>query len=415
MITIIKKIIFFGLILALTTSAFGQEKLDDYLQIAGKNNPELQAKFNTYMAAMEKVPQVGTLPNPTVAFGYFVLPAETKVGPQRAKINLSQSFPWFGLLKAKEDAATQKAKAYYEDFENAKSNMFFEVKTTYYNYYFMNKAIQIIKDNIRILDVFKRLSLVKIESGKASSVDELRVELELNDLENQLALASDKQHVLKVKFNNLLNRDTNSEIQIRDTLLQDKLPAEKSELLTEIFNENHELKSIDFALNSFLNQEVVAKKEGMPKFMIGLDYTLVDKVSNSTMVNNGQDVFMFPSIGISIPLYRKKYKAMIQEVKYQQEATSFKKEAKKNSLNTIFENTFKDYNDADRRISLKEKQAKIAKKVLDLLMTSYSTNATEFIEVLRVERQLLNYELEYQKAVTDKNASTAFITYLLGK
>ena len=391
-----------------------QSELDNYLQIAGKNNPELQWKFNTYMAAMEKISQVGSLPDPTIAFGYFVLPAETKVGPQRAKINLSQRFPWFGMLKAKQDVATQQAKATYEEFENAKSNVFFEVKTAYYKYYFVTKAIQIIKDNMRILDVFQRLSLVKIESGKASVSDELRIELEINDLVNQLALATDKKNVLKVTFNNLLNRDTNLAINIPDTLTQDDLPVEKSELLAKIFNENHELKSIDYTLNSFLNQEVVAKKDGMPKFMVGLDYTLVDKIPNAAMANNGQDVFLFPSVGITIPLYRKKYKALIKEAKYQQEATSSKKEAKKNSLNTIFENSLKDFNDANRRISLNEKQSKIAKKVLDLLITEYSTNSTEFIEVLRVERQLLNYELEYQKGLADKNASIAFINYLIG-
>ena len=49
--------------------------------------------------------------------------------------------------------------------------------------------------------------MVKIEAGNASIVDELRVELELNDLENQLALFLDSKNVLQVAFNNLLNRN----------------------------------------------------------------------------------------------------------------------------------------------------------------------------------------------------------------
>ncbi len=185
------KIIFLSLILMLSTSLFSQENLNTYLETAAENNPGLKAKFNDYMAAMEKVPQVGTLPDPSVAFGYFIQPVETRIGPQRFKLNLAQSFPWFGLLSAKEDVATEMANAKYEEFENTKSNIFFEVKTTYYNYYFIEKAIEITKENIKILEVFKRLSLVKIEAGNASIVDELRVELELNDLENKLALFLD--------------------------------------------------------------------------------------------------------------------------------------------------------------------------------------------------------------------------------
>jgi len=292
--------------------------------------------------------------------------------------------------------------------------LFFEIKTAYYNYYFIEKAIEITEENIQILGVFKRLSLVKIETGKASIVDELRVELELNDLRNQMALLSDTKQVLQVKFNNLLNIENSGYIEVPETLWQEELSLDKQSMLDSIYNTNHELKSMDHKLNAFVNQEVVAKKEGLPMFTLGLDYTIIDKNPMSSAIDNGRDAFMFPSIGIKIPLYRNKYKALIKEAKYLQEAELSKKEEKKNTLSTVYENTYKDFSDSDRRILLNEKQAEIAKKVLDVLMTSYSTDSKDFEEVLRIERQLLKYELEYQKALTDKNAAIAFIEYLLG-
>ncbi len=407
--------LFLSVLMVFAFRAVAQEQLKNYLEVAGKNNPGLKAKFSDYMAAMEKVPQVGTLPDPTFAFGYFVQPVETRVGPQKWKFNLSQSFPWFGLLSAKKDVATEMANAKYEVFENSKSNLFFEVKTAYYNYYFIEKAIEITQENIQILEVFKRLSLVKIEAGKASIVDELRVELELNDLQNQLALLTDTKQVLQIKFNNLLNTEVTNEINVPMTLWQDELPLDKQAVLDSIYSSNHELKSIDFKLNAFVNQEVVAKKEGLPMFTLGMDYTIIDKNPMSTAIDNGKDAFMIPSIGIKIPLYRNKYKALIKEAKYLQEAELSKKEDKKNTLSTVFENTHKDFSDSDRRILLNKKQTEIAKKVLDVLITSYSTDSKDFEEVLRIERQLLKYELEYQKALTDKNAATAFVDYLIGK
>lgn len=414
MTTQIYKIISLSILLMLGFISNGQESLRNYLETAAQNNPGLKAKFSDYMAAMEKVPQVGTLPDPSFAFGYFIKPVETRVGPQNWKFNLAQSFPWFGSLSAKKDVATEMANAKYEVFENAKSNLFFEVKTAYYNYYFIEKAIEITKENIQILEVFKRLSLVKIEAGKASIVDELRVELELNDLNNQLALLSDTEQMLQVKFNNLLNVETSASIEVPDTLWQDELPLDKQAVLDSIYSTNHELKSMDHRLNAFANQEVVAKKEGLPMFTIGVDYTIIKKNPLSTVADNGKDAFMFPSIGIKIPLYRNKYKSLIKEAKYLQEAEQSKKEDKKNTLSTVYENTHKDYSDSDRRILLNEKQSGIAKKVLDVLMTSYSTDSKDFEEVLRIERQLLKYELEYQKALTDKNAAVAFVEYLIG-
>ena len=390
------------------------EDLDEYLRIAAENNPGLKAKFNDYMAAMEKVPQVGTLPDPQFAFGYFINPVETRVGPQRVTLGLKQAFPWFGLLSAKADVASEMAKANYEIFENVKSNLFFEVKTAYYNYYFTEKAIQITRDNMQILRIFKNLSLVKIEAGNASIVDELRVELELNDLENQLALFIDSKKVFKNKFNNLLNRENSLLINVPEDLWEDELPEENLTLLDSIYNKNHEIKSIDHRLNAFLNQEIAAKKEGLPKFNIGINYIIVDKNSNSTASDNGNDALMFPSVGVTIPIYRRKYKAMIKEAQYRQGAEVARKEDKRNTLNNVFMNTYKDYSDSERRIFLNKKQSGIANKVLDILITSYSTNSKDFEEILRIERQLLRYKLAEQKAITDKNAAVAFVNYLLG-
>ncbi|HHD82684.1 MAG TPA: TolC family protein [Bacteroidetes bacterium] len=413
----INKILKISLVLLLSFSGIAQENnevLEEYLKIAAENNPGLKAKFNDYMAAMEKVPQVGTLPDPQFVFGYFINPIETRVGPQRATLGLKQAFPWFGLLGAKADVASEMAKANYEIFENTKSNLFFEVKTAYYNYYFTEKAIQITRDNMEILRIFKNLSLVKIEAGNASIVDELRVELELNDLENQLALFIDTKKVFKNKFNNLLNRDNSIIIDVPENLWQDDLPNENLTLLDSIYSNNHEIKSIDHKLNAFINQEVAAKKEGLPKFNVGINYIIVDKNPGSTASDNGNDALMFPSIGVTIPIYRRKYKAMIKEAQYQQVAEVARKVNKQNTLNTVFVNIYKDYSDSERRIFLNKKQSGIANKVLDILITSYSTNSKDFEEILRIERQLLRYKLAEQKAITDKNAAVAFVNYLLG-
>ena len=313
------------------------EALDNYLVIAAENNPGLKAEFNDYMAAMEKVPQVGTLPDPTFAFGYFIKPIETRLGPQRASFGLNQAFPWFGSLAAKRDVASSLANAKYEVFENSKSNLFFEVKTMYYNYYFTEKAILITKENIEILRIFKNLSLVKIENGNASIVDELRVELELNDLENKLALFIDTKNAFQISFNNLLNREKYAIIDVPATLPINNLPYEKVSLLDSIYASNHEIKSIDHKLNAFLNQEIAAKKQGGPSFNVGFNYIIIGKDPNSVASDNGKDAFLFPSIGISIPIYRKKYKSLIKEAQHLQEVEIASKQNTKNTLSSIFE------------------------------------------------------------------------------
>jgi len=391
-----------------------QENLNNYLTIAAKNNPGLKASFTNYLAAMEKVPQVGALPDPKIAFSYFAQSVETRVGPQKWKASLAQAFPWFGLLKAKKDVATNFAKAKYEIFENEKSNLFFEVKTVYYNYYYIKRSIAITKENLKILKIFKNLALVKVEAAEVTIVDELRVELEINDLENKLALLKDTKKVIATNFNNLLNRDVNAAILVPADLWQENLPVEINNIIEGIYDNNHSLKSIDQKILAFANQEIVAKKSGLPKFTLGLGYVDVAKNKFSSPIDNGKNAY-FPSVGLTIPIYRKKYKAMLKEATLLQAKAKSDKKERRNNLSTLNKRVVKDYNDSERRIVLNAKQTHIAKKALDVLLTSYAANDKNFEEVLRMERRLLKYELAYQKAITDKNAAVAFVNYLLGK
>jgi len=410
------KLLIISILLAITGTLSGQEILDKYLETAANNNPALKAKFNEYMASLEVVPQVGILPDPQLAFGYFIMPVETKNGPQQAKISLNQMFPWFGTLNVKEDVVLNMAKAKFENFEEIKSKLFFEVKSSYFDLYFIKQSIDITIKNIRILETFKNLALIKIEAGKASGVDELRVEMELVDLENNLALLKDRWFVYSVKFNNLLNVDENSTIEIPDTLWADDLAYTRQEVLDSLKLNNHQVLNLNYMINSFQSKEKLAKKNGLPNISVGIDYISIGASDNAMTDANqdGKDAILFPKIGITIPLYRKKYTAMVKEAVFMQQATEDKKTDKINKLESVFEKGYSEYLDADRRIVLFQKQLQLAVKAISILESEYATNGRNFEEILRMEKRVLKYSLELEKARADKQASIAFINYLMG-
>ena len=414
-----KKIIYIlGLLLLISgTIAYSQELLNQYLETAAENNPALKAIFNEYQASLEVIPQVGALPDPQVTFGYFIQPVETRYGPQEARFSVSQMFPWFGTLNAKENVAIQSAKAEYEAFKEAKSKLFYEVKSAYFDLYVTGQAIQITEDNLEILKSFNRLAMINIEVGKVSAVDGLRVEMEQADLENQLALLKDTRFAQTVKFNNLLNIENESAIILPDTLWNNSFMLSKIALQDSILQGNHQLSELDFQEEALNYKEEVAQKSGNPSFNIGMDYIAIGKTDNSMVSSglSGRDVIMFPKIGITIPLYRNKYKAMVQEVVYLQQANSEQKTDKANMLETVFENAYKEYNDADRRIELFQKQTMYALQALRILESEYTTGKSDFEELLRMERKVLKYRLELEKARADKQAAISFIYYLMGK
>jgi cobalt-zinc-cadmium efflux system outer membrane protein len=389
-----------------------QDELNSYLETAAENNPALKARFNEYMAALQVAPQVKALPDPQVAFGYFIRPVETRVGPQRLKISASQMFPWFGTLKTKESAVVQAAKAKYELFEETKSKLFNDVKATYFNLYFNKKAIGITKENIGILNTFRKLAIIKVEAGMVSPIDEYRIEMEINDLNNQLALLKDKNTVLEVTFNNLLNVKEDVPVATPEMLWTDDFSFSKQAALDSISLNNHQLLGLEFQQEALRLKKKVAELMGKPGFKVGLDYAIIGKGDNNLA---GTDAFVFPTVGVTIPLYRNKYKAMVQEVIYLETAKSDEKANKSNVLETLFEGGWKDYLDGDRRIELYLSQLGLAQNSMTLLEIEYSTGNKNFEEILRMERKVLTYNLELEKAKADKQAAILFITYLMGR
>jgi len=403
-------IIGFCLLIPLVASA--QQELDNYLVIAAENNPGLQVKFKEYMAALEVAPQVNALPDPQAAFAYFISPVETRVGPQQFRFSASQMFPWFGTLQAKENVANQAAKEKYEAFLESKSRLFNEVRSNYYNIYFNRRAIEITAENLGILGSFKKLANIKVETGKVSAVDGYRIEMEIGDMENGLALLKDNQHLLEVMFVNLLNADSELEISTPEILWTRGIGLRKDQVWDTINSNNHQLLAISLQQDGLTFRKELAEKTGKPDFSIGFGYTMVGQGEDNLA---GTDAFVFPNIGITIPLYRNKYRAMVNEVVYLQEAKESEKIDKINFLEILLEKSWKDYMDSDRRIELYINQQELAEQSLKLLETEYATGNKNFEEILRMERKLLAYGLELEKARSDKQAAISFINSLMGK
>jgi cobalt-zinc-cadmium efflux system outer membrane protein len=389
-----------------------QAELDHYLQIAARNNPGLKARFNEYMAALERVPQVSALPDPQVAFAYFISPVESRMGPQRFRITASQMFPWFGTLQAREDVAVHMAQASYEAFEEARSGLFHEVRSGYYNLYFNRKALDITRKNLDLLASFRQLAQTRVESGHASALDQYRIEMESGDLENMLARLADQEELLKVMFNNLLNVDRGQPVETPDVLPEITLEIGREEVLDSIRILNPQLKALALEQEAERYREEVAGKMGKPGFSLGLDYIAIGEGPDRLP---GTDAFAFPMVGITIPIYRSKYRAMVNEAVYMQEAKGAERDEKFNVLETLLEESWKEYLDADRRIKLYQAQIGLADQSLHLLETDYASGNSDFEDLLQMERKLLNYALELEKARTDLQAARSFIHYLMGK
>lgn len=385
---------------------------ESYLQEAAENNPAVRARYAEFEAAMQRAAQANYLQEPTLSIGYFIAPVETRVGPQRARFSLSQMFPWFGTLAARHDAAALMAEAKYQEFINAQNKLFYDVKSAWYPLYEIEQKLQLQRENKEILRIYKNLSITAFSNNKGSMADAMRTDIMLTDIETEIEILEALKHPLLVQFNNLLNRPDTTDVIVPDTLMLLSIPPEYRR--DSLWANNPVLKSYDLQIQSAAVQEKLARKEGMPRLGIGVDYVVVDKRDDVVMPDNGSDVLM-PMVSLSLPIFRGKYRAGVKEAIYKQEALEASREDYRNDLVSSYENTIYQLYKAAQMVKLYEAQIVKTKQITELLLKTYSNSGKDFEEVLRAQQQQLKYEIGRAGAIKDFYIALAKLDYLTAK
>ena len=72
-----------------------------------------------------------------LTYAYFIEEVETRVGSQQQRLSLTQTFPWFGTIAARSDAAAAAAQAARKRYDAKKLALFDEVKEGFYEYVYL--------------------------------------------------------------------------------------------------------------------------------------------------------------------------------------------------------------------------------------------------------------------------------------
>lgn len=476
------KTAFYRILIAITIVTVGSaemssqqlpDSLADYLGIAAENNPAVQQKLFEYQAALQKIPQAGSLPDPQLIAGFFLKPMELMSGNQVADFELMQMFPWFGVLRNAKDEMSLMANAKYELFRDARAQVYYDVQRTWYELFRIRAGRRISEKNISLLRTIERLTLVKYKSpsmgsitqqqpgaamsevsgggtpggstgmqdmsgktsgrpmparagneagmpsssmGSSSGVSGLsdlyRVQIEILGLEDRIESLKTRERTLTAQMNSLLNRPPLSPVYVDTVLLSYSLPFPEEALRDSIMANNPMLTMLDFENRSFVAKKKMVERMSYPMVGIGLSYSIVNRSAMSTSSMNGDDMVM-PMLSVTLPVYRKKYRAMQNETQLLQASTEQAYQETVNSLSTEFYSALQMYQDASRKTRLYESQGKLASGSLDLILKDFSTSATPLTDVLRMQQEVYDYELKLVEANADMNIAVAWITRLM--
>lgn len=379
------------------------QQLNDYLEIAAENNRELKANATEFEAALEKAPQVSSLPDPTLTVGAFG-GMETLMGAEVANFQVMQMFPWFGTLKAKRETADLMAEARFQQYLVIRNELFFEIKKKYAELYEVEKTIDLKEENLEILDSYRQLAMSKFRSGSSNMVNVVRIDIERDGALTEIKLMRDRLETLKRDFNLLLNRNITEDVVVQDTLTFKGKLAAVEPVEDTLFKDNPELRMIDREIEANRSEVKVAQKEGLPMLGLGVDYTIFSKSQNASPHMNGQDMVM-PMLSVSLPIFRKKYKAARREAELMETAAVHTREARKNDLQSDYENTLYELNKAEKLLQLYERQIKSSGQANKLLVSAFANDSGDFEEILNLNQDILM--LNTQKITAQKEGFTA--------
>lgn len=259
-------------------------------------------------------------------------------------------------------------------------------------------------------------------SGKLSDV--LRLQVQIKALESDLLQLEVDKRPLLVRFNQLLGREKSDPVNLESDISTQKDLGWEVAMLEEILETNPMLLMLEKEGLAYQKQGEMAKLEGKPMFGLGLNYMIFSPRPESGMIGggNGMDYMpagmgnnmVMPMATMTLPIYRKKYKAMQAESKLNWEANEMQKEDLQRNLQTEFEKILASLKDADRKIQLLEEQIELTEQTMELSVTSYATEGSSFEEILNIQRDLLDFRLNLMNTKIEREIQFAKLETLIG-
>ncbi len=380
--------------------------LEDLIQEAFTNSPEIQKFDVQYKIASEKVNEANFLPNTDFNFGYMAIAPEMEMPMERFRASVMQMLPWFGTISARENYAESMAEAQYVEVVIAKRKLALSISQRYYQLYEIRARQEVLDKNITLLQTYERLALNSLEVGKASAVDVLRLQIRQNELRQQKEVLLQENKGIQAAINSLMNLPYDKEVVVVGSF---EIPEEENFYNYENLDVNPELLKYDKLYQSVEQAEVLNQKESAPMLGFGVEYV---NQENSPMITSPYKDMVMPMVSLSIPIFNNKYKSQTRQNELRKQEIQFQKEERLNVLKADLSKAISQQNQARIKFSIQKQNLKQAEDAEEILIKNYETGTIDFKDVLDIQELQLKFQTAQIESVTMYYVQSAIINYL---
>lgn len=375
--------------------------LHAFLERAQAFNPQLKAYEQRYQAALHRIPQASSLPDPVLQVMHFVESVQTRTGPQENTIQLTQRLPWFGKLRNRESVVAEEAEALLFGFQAQQLRLARGVALAFFEYAYTREAIRLTRQTG---DLLLKLEPV-VESRVSAGADMnalLRLKVEIGKVTDRLQTLEQQREVQSARLVELLALPAGGLLPFPDWSEPEQLELDGASLARAVEMNHPELSKLERMVRSANARREVARLESFPDVSVGLNYIQIgDPVLNATAPDAGKDAWGL-MLSVNLPIWRERTQSGRAEALEMQRAAESEREARQNELRAELSSSLAFLKDAQRRLTLYgEELLGLAEQAVENSRTSYEGGRAGFLEVIDSERTLLDLRLLYWRAVAD--------------
>ena len=388
--------------------------LSKYQELALARNHRVNAARESWKASLEGVQTARSLPDPVLTYGVFLQEVETRVGPQKHRLGITQSFPWFGTLNQRGLLALAGADMTRQQYVQVIQTTLREVAVAFARYYYLGAALQINTDNMELLKGWERILRARYTTGKVNYSDLIKVQVELTQLDDRIKTLQQQRAPRSARLIALLDLPSSTILAWPEDLptVQPLLPAETLE--EQLLRLSPELGAMDAKVERTDRKIDLARRAGYPDFTVGVDWIQTDTRDVAGLEDNGKDPLV-ARVGIRIPLWRGKVSAGTRQAQAQNRAASEAKADRARQLEAELKDLIFRYRDAERKVALyKDSLIPKGNQSLEAAFAAFEAGHSDFLNVLDTERTLLEFGLSLHGARADLLEARAGIDALTG-
>jgi len=385
--------------------------LQDLIDEALKNNHEILITESRVAASEYRIPQVKSLPDPMLMFGYQNEGWKKYTYGESIMawwmFSASQTFPFPGKLSTKGEMAARETEGLRASYEGVRLRTIEKVKELYYDLLYTYKTIDIINERAALFTRIEDAAIARYSSGKGMQQEVLMAQTEKYMLLEKEQMLKQRIQSLEAMLNSTIGRDINAPlgrpVEIKGTGLETSL----NELLTLHVEHSPFVKE---------KERMVASAQARVR-MAELDY-YPDFTVNAGYFNRGSDFDPMWSLTttINIPIfYRTKQRQAVNEARALLSGAEHELDSTKIMLSSTIRDNYSMARTAERLMEL-YKSGLIPKTYQDFesALSGYGTGRVDEITVITRLKTLLDFEISYWGQFTEREKAIARLQSITG-